>query len=100
MPRGLDIDRVSHDIIGEASFGNSIRHTIGHSLGLKHPHGDIPGINWREYSPILKNVGYTIEPGMYFTDIGMRTEIDFYISDQKEIVVTTPIQKDIDIINI
>lgn len=93
MPRGLDIDRVAHDIIGSAGLGKGIKHTVGHSLGLKHPHGDLPGINWREYSSILKNVGYTIEPGIYLKDFGMRTEIDFYITNKNEIVITTPPQK-------
>lgn len=122
LPRGLDIDRISHDVIGNAGFGENIKHTIGHSLGFNHPHGKLPGINWREYSPIKKNVGYTIEPGMYFSplqkserkkskngikkskdfcggnDFGMRTEIDFYISEDNKTVITTPIQKEIDVI--
>ena len=122
LPRGLDIDRVAHDVIGNAGFGRAIKHTIGHSLGFKHPHGDLPGINWKEYSSILKNIGYTIEPGMYFDNFGlpshksqqnsksnkikkikelcwgMRTEIDFYISDNNRIIITTPLQKKIDII--
>lgn len=101
LPRGLDIDRVAHDVIGNAKYGSAIRHTIGHSLGLDHPHGKLPGINWREYSRLQKNIGYTIEPGMYFKDkYGMRTEIDFYIPKDNEVIVTTPIQKDIDIVPI
>jgi Xaa-Pro aminopeptidase len=95
LPRGLDIDRAAHDVIGNAGFGSSIKHTVGHSLGFDSPHGKLPGINWREYSPILKNVGYTIEPGMYFKDFGMRTEIDFYISNKNGVVITTPLQSEI-----
>ena len=98
MPRGLDVDRVAHDVIGKAGFGKAIKHTVGHSLGFNHPHGKLPGINWKEYSPLLKNVGYTIEPGIYLENFGMRTEIDFYISKENKIVVTTQAQKNIDII--
>ena len=98
FPRGLDIDRVTHDTIGKAGLGNGIKHTIGHSLGFDSPHGKLPGINWREYSPILPNVGYTIEPGIYLENFGMRSEIDFYIDDQKRCIITTPVQKDIEII--
>ena len=98
-PRGLDVDRISHDVIGNAGFGKSIKHTIGHSLGFRNPHGEFPGINWREYSYILKNMGYTIEPGMYFSKFGMRTEIDFYISEKDKIIITTPIQREIEIIS-
>ena len=98
LPRGVGLDRTAHDVIGKAGYGSAIKHTIGHSLGFGHPHGKLPGINWKEYSPLQKNVGYTIEPGMYFKDFGMRTEIDFYISSKNKIVITTPVQKDIDII--
>lgn len=98
MPRGLDIDRVAHDVIGKAGLGRGIKHTIGHSLGFDSPHGKLPGINWREYSPILKNVGYTIEPGIYLENFGMRTEIDFYINSENKVILTTPVQKDIDVI--
>lgn len=98
LPRGLDIDRVAHDYIGKSGLGEGIKHTIGHSLGFDSPHGKLPGINWREYSPLLKNVGYTIEPGIYLKDFGMRTEIDFYINNEDQVIVTTPIQEEIEII--
>lgn len=98
MPRGLDIDRVAHDVIGNAGLGRGIKHTIGHSLGFDSPHGKLPGINWREYSPIQKKVGYTIEPGIYLEKFGMRTELDFYVNEENEIVITTPIQENIEII--
>lgn len=97
-PPGLDIDRVAHDILGNNGFGKNIKHTIGHSLGLKHPHGDEPGINWKEYSLLQKNLGYTIEPGIYLEKWGMRTEIDFYISKENKVVVTTSIQNKLDLV--
>lgn len=98
LPKGVDIDRVSHDTLGEEGLGHGIKHTIGHSLGLNSPHGKQPGINWREYSPIIKNMGYTIEPGVYLKDFGLRTEIDFYIDDSFNVVITTPVQKSLNII--
>lgn len=98
IPRGLDIDRVAHDVIGEAGLGRGIKHTVGHSLGFDSPHGKLPGINWREYSPIQRNVGYTIEPGIYLENFGMRTEIDFYVDNDDNVIITTPLQKEIEII--
>ncbi len=98
VPRGLDIDRAAHDVIGESGLARGIKHTIGHSLGFDSPHGKLPGINWREYSLILHNVGYTIEPGIYLENFGMRTELDFYVNKKNEMMITTPIQKDIEVI--
>lgn len=100
MPRGLDIDRVAHDVIGDAGLSRGIKHTIGHSLGFDSPHGKLPGINWREYSPIQKNVGYTIEPGIYLEKFGMRTELDFYVNEKNEMVITTPIQRKIEVFSL
>lgn len=100
MPRGLDIDRAAHDVIGESGLARGIKHTVGHSLGFDSPHGELPGINWREYSPILHNVGYTIEPGIYLETFGMRTELDFYVNEKHEMVITTPIQKEIELLTI
>lgn len=96
FPRGLDLDRKAHDCLGEAGFGEGIKHTIGHSLGFDSPHGKLPGINWREYSFLLKNIGYTIEPGVYLQKFGLRSEIDFYIDEKNTVIVTTPIQKEIE----
>ncbi len=98
FPRGLDIDRIAHDHVGNNGLGHAIKHTIGHSLGFDSPHGKLPGINWREYSPILQNVGYTIEPGIYLKNFGMRTEIDFYINNKNEIIITTHIQNNIELV--
>ncbi len=98
-PSGVEIDRAAHDVIGKSGYGECIKHTVGHSLGTDSPHGKLPGINWREYKKLSKNVGYTIEPGMYFKDkYGFRTEIDFYISSQNKVVITTLVQKDLEII--
>lgn len=99
LPRGLDVDRIAHDVVGDAGFGDAIKHTIGHSLGFDHPHGKLPGINWKEYLKLQRNIGYTIEPGMYFKGkYGMRTEIDFYIDSSGKIVITTPMQKKLEMI--
>lgn len=98
MPRGLDIDRVAHDHLGNAGLGRGIKHTIGHSLGFNSPHGTLPGINWKEYRPIMKNMGYTIEPGIYLETFGLRTEIDFYVDEANNVIITTPLQRDIEII--
>jgi Xaa-Pro aminopeptidase len=100
MPRGIDIDRVAHDVIGNSGLGRGIKHTIGHSLGFDSPHGKLPGIHWKQYSPILHNVGYTIEPGIYLEKFGLRSELDFYVNDKNKIVITTEVQKTIEVISL
>ncbi len=98
LPRCVDISRASNDYIGENGFADGLKPAWGHALGFDSPHGKFPSLNWKEYSRILKNIGYTIEPGMYFKTFGMRTEIDFYISTENKVVITTPVQKEITLI--
>jgi len=98
LPRGLDIDRIAHDEIGSKGFGEGIKHTVGHSLGFDSPHGKAKGINWKEYSLIIQNLGYTIEPGIYLKEFGFRTEIDFYVDQNYNVIVTTPVEQTLNIV--
>jgi len=38
--------------------------------------------------------GFSIEPGIYLTDFGVRSEINVYISE-KGAIVTTPVQNEV-----
>jgi Xaa-Pro aminopeptidase len=40
---------------------------------------------------LLTGTGFTIEPGLYFEDFGVRTEINMIVS-AREAVVTGPLQ--------
>lgn len=96
MPFGLKMDGISRRTISNKGHGDKFMHTLGHSLGLKGPHGEPKGLNRKNDQPLEKNLGYTIEPGIYFeNDFGVRSEIDFYITDDMEFVLMTPLQKKI-----
>lgn len=98
IPLGRDIDRVCRNYIRKREYGKKFIHTTGHSIGFRSPHGKYSslGPKRRAAKKILKKIGYTIEPGIYLKDkFGVRTEIDFYINEKKEMIVTTSVQKDI-----
>lgn len=96
FPTGKEIDDVASKMIIDAGYEKNILHRTGHSIGLYSPHGTYRNINQKNKHPIIKNLGYTIEPGIYLKDnFGIRSEINFYINDNNEVVVTTPIQKEI-----
>ena len=94
MPKGSATDLAARDFITRAGHGHRFIHTTGHSLGLNHPHGDYQGINTKNIRPLKTNVSYTIEPGVYIKNkFGVRSEINFYITSDFKLRLTTKLQK-------
>jgi len=86
VPIGKDIDAVVRIYLEKCGHGDKFLHGTGHSLGSVSPHGRMTKINRRGKQSLPLNVGYTIEPGVYFKNkFGIRSEIDFYIDSPREI---------------
>jgi Xaa-Pro dipeptidase len=94
-----DLAKNMEQIVLDSGLQEKIPHSFGHSLGTNSPHG-VHGSFWQDSKqPLIDSVGYTIEPGIYFEDkFGIRSEIDFYVSQNKELVVTTKVQRKIELI--
>jgi Xaa-Pro dipeptidase len=91
--RGWEVDRAAASVLKDAGYGDRILHRTGHSLG-EAVHGN--GVNMDDYEThddrrLLTGTGFTIEPGLYFDDFGVRTEINMIVS-AREAVVTGPLQ--------
>jgi len=76
--RGFEADRAARQVLQDAGFGDAILHRTGHSLG-ENVHGN--GAHLDDYEThderrLLPGSGFTIEPGLYFKDYGVRTEIN------------------------
>ncbi len=97
MPNGGECDEVVRKVIDENSYLDKFLHGTGHSLADNDVHGYYPYLNFKSFGlELLKNVGYTIEPGIYLKgEFGVRSEIGFYIDDGMEFVLTSPLQKKI-----
>ena len=79
--RGFELDRAARQVIQDAGYGDAILHRTGHSLG-ESVHGN--GAHLDDYEThderqLLPGSGFTIEPGVYFADFGVRTEINVVI---------------------
>ncbi len=96
MYYGKEIDAVVRNYLHQHGHAERFLHGTGHSLGFVSPHGRRVRINRRGKKPIPINIGYTIEPGIYFKGkFGMRSEINFYIDNNFKIIITTKVQKNI-----
>lgn len=99
LPRGSTLDKTARDFIARRGLGKRFLHSTGHCLGFNTPHGDGGGLTKHNKHPLLKNLGYTLEPGVYLKNkFGVRSEIDFYINDKMKLIITTDVQDKIIII--
>lgn len=76
--RGYEADRAARQVLIDAGYQDAILHRTGHSLG-ENVHGN--GAHLDDYEThderrLMPGSGFTIEPGLYFKDFGVRTEIN------------------------
>ena len=79
--RGWEVDRAARQVLEQAGYAAQILHRTGHSLG-ESVHGN--GVHLDDYEThddrrLLPGTGFTIEPGVYFDDFGVRTEINMIV---------------------
>jgi Xaa-Pro aminopeptidase len=94
--RGWEVDRAAMTVLRDAGYADNILHRTGHSLGTT-VHGN--GVNMDDYEThddrrLLAGSGFTIEPGVYFDDFGVRTEINMVVAP-RDAAVTGPRQTEI-----
>jgi Xaa-Pro aminopeptidase len=94
--RGFEVDRAASAVLRGAGYADNILHRTGHSLG-ETVHGN--GVNMDDYEThddrrLLPGTGFTIEPGVYFDDFGVRTEINMVVAP-RDAAVTGPLQAEI-----
>jgi Xaa-Pro aminopeptidase len=93
--RGFEVDRACRDVIETAGFGAAFIHRTGHSLGTE-VHGN--GVHMDDYEThddrrLIPGTGFTIEPGIYTAEFGVRTEINMFVSERAA-TVTGPRQEE------
>jgi Xaa-Pro dipeptidase len=94
--RGCQVDQAAAAVLRDAGYGDRILHRTGHSLG-EAVHGN--GVNMDDYEThddrrLLAGTGFTIEPGVYFPDFGVRTEINMVVHEH-DATVSGPSQTEI-----
>ena len=93
---GWEVDRAAAGVLRDRGYAAQILHRTGHSLG-ETVHGN--GVNMDDYEThddrrLLPGTGFTIEPGVYFEDFGVRTEINMVVGE-RDALVTGPLQSEI-----
>ena len=98
--QGWEADDVARRFIADAGYGDYFVHRLGHSLGKQvHAGGvNLDSIETHDTRTFLPGLGFTIEPGVYLPDFGVRSEIDLHVGPTG-LEITTPVQRNVVLIN-
>lgn len=97
---GYQLDDAARNRLTAAGFSEFVRHRTGHSLSpgpAVHGLGaNLDNLETHDTRIILPGTGFTIEPGIYTPQFGVRLEINVSINaDGSGIEVTSPVQTEI-----
>lgn len=97
--QGWQVDDIARDYIAKAGYGRHFSHRTGHSLGpgpTLHALGvNLDNLETHDTRDILPGIGFSVEPGIYLDEFGVRLEINVYVDPTKGPRVTTVQQDEI-----
>lgn len=96
---GWQVDRATRDYIKNAGYGDYFIHRTGHSIGTDvHSNGaNMDDLEIHDERQILPNSCFSIEPGIYLPEFGVRSEVNVLVRPNRA-EVTGKIQREIVII--
>jgi Xaa-Pro aminopeptidase len=91
---GWEIDDLVRSHLKKAGYNSYFLHRTGHSIGrqVNDTGTNIDNLETRDERQIIAKTCFSIEPGLYFSDYGMRSEINVFVDEKGAHVFTTPVQ--------
>ena len=94
---GYAVDDCVREYITEKGYGEFFIHRTGHNIGtVIHGNGvNLDNLETRDVRALIPGICFSIEPGIYLSDFGVRTEIDVFLAEPGKdgvIVTTAPVQ--------
>ena len=97
--QGWQLDQVARQILTKHGLGEQFVHRTGHSLGPGpsiHALGaNLDDLESHDARSILPGTGFSVEPGAYLPEFGVRLEVNAYVDPETGPEVTTPIQNEV-----
>ena len=81
--RGFEVDDVARGIIDKYGYGEYFFHRLGHSIG-EEVHGtgaNMDNLEMHDDRVILPQTCFSVEPGIYLPEFGVRLEVDVYVGE-------------------
>jgi Xaa-Pro dipeptidase len=94
--RGFEVDDAAREHITAQGFGDSFVHRTGHSIG-EEVHGagaNMDNLETHDERRIIPWTCFSIEPGIYLGDFGIRSEVNVFVGE-REARVTGEVQEEL-----
>jgi Xaa-Pro aminopeptidase len=87
---GWEVDQAARTVIEQAGYGANFVHRTGHSIGQEtHGNGaNMDGLETREERRVLPRTCFSIEPGIYLPEFGVRSEVNVFVDKNGAVHVT------------
>jgi Xaa-Pro aminopeptidase len=87
---GWEVDRATRAVIDHADYGKYFCHRTGHSIGQEtHGNGaNMDDLETHEERLVLPRSCFSIEPGIYLPEFGVRSEVNVFVDRQSQVHVT------------
>lgn len=88
--QGWQVDQAARDVIEEAGYGQNFCHRTGHSIGQEvHGNGaNMDNLETHEERRVLPRTCFSVEPGIYLPEFGVRSEVDVFVDGTSQVHVT------------
>ena len=95
--RGWEVDSIARDFITEKGYGDYFIHRTGHNIGQEdHGNGaNMDSLETKDERLLIPKTCFSIEPGIYLPDFGIRSEVNVYLSPTEAVVTGDPVQTQI-----
>ena len=94
---GWQVDQVTRDVIENAGYGDKFIHRTGHNIG-QETHGNgahMDNLETREDRQVITGTCFSVEPGIYLDEFGVRSEINVFVDMNGEVHVTGGVQTEV-----
>jgi Xaa-Pro dipeptidase len=88
--QGWQVDQAAREVIDRAGYGAAFVHRTGHSIGQEtHGNGaNMDNLETREERRVLRRTCFSIEPGIYLDEFGVRSEVNVFVDGAGRVHVT------------
>jgi len=93
---GWEVDKSSRDVLAAAGYGSYLNNRVGHSIGTEvHGNGaHMDNFEVHDEREVIPNSCFSIEPGIYLPEFGLRSEINMF-THESSAEVTGMIQQEV-----
>jgi Xaa-Pro aminopeptidase len=94
---GWELDVAARDVIEKAGYGEYFIHRTGHNIAQDlHGNGThLDNLETHDERLILPRTCFSVEPGIYMAEFGIRSEVNVFVDEKRHVHVTGDPQQDI-----